>query len=193
MDEKIKKEAMEYQLLLRTAYSDTDCTIHGPAHVARVLCLSLTIADKEGIMDQHIRQMLAIAAILHDCGRKTDASEPDHGRKSAELTERLCEKNPQILDMEFSEKEIEIIYTLIKYHSLPDELGIYEIENFLPEQKELAMYLFQILKDADGLDRVRLKGTTGETDLSYLRLASSKTLLPLSEQMYKEHWETFLL
>ncbi len=52
---------------------------------------------------------------------------------------------------------------------------------------------FQILKDADGLDRVRLKGTTGETNLLYLRLASSKTLLPLSERMYKEHWETLLL
>ncbi len=193
MEEKLKKEVMEYQFLLQTAYSDTDCIIHGPAHVARVLYLSLAIADKEEILDQHIRKVLAIAAILHDCGRKTDASEPDHGRRSAELAERLCGKNPQILDMDFSEKEVEIIYTLIKYHSLPDELGIYEIENFLPEQKELALQLFQILKDADGLDRVRLKGTTGETNLSYLRLASSKTLLPLSERMYKEHWETFLL
>ena len=193
MEEKLKKEVLEYHFLLQTAISDTDCIIHGPAHVARVLYLSLVIADKEEIHDQHIRKKLAIAAILHDCGRKTDASEPDHGRKSAELAERLCEKNPQILDMEFSEKEVEIIYTLIKYHSLPDELGIYEIENFLPEQKELAMHLFQILKDADGLDRVRLKGTTGETNLLYLRLASSKTLLPLSERMYKEHWETLLL
>ena len=37
------------------------------------------------------------------------------------------------------------------------------------------------------------QGTTGETNLLYLRLASSKTLLPLSERMYKEHWETLLL
>lgn len=133
---------------------------HDQIHSLRVLFLCLLIAEELGVDDAD-QEILAKAAILHDCMRNTDGVEPNHGKRAAE-----CIASNRILKL------------LCEYHCLPDEQGYAAIERqpWSTAQKEWATQLFQIFKDADGLDRVRLGNIQEEMDLKQYRLPITKKL-----------------
>ena len=141
--------------------------IHGIGHTRRVLKLALTLADIKQLSN-HEKELLAIASCYHDIGRDGDYVDDEHGQKSADKFLYLGLDKQHNL----SYKDLYAVLDLITYHSLGDEYWL-DDEHLL---------LYQILKDADALDRIRF----GPNDLNheYLRLEESKRLIELAEDLF---------
>lgn len=139
-----------------------DSYVHGVGHLARVFIMQELICDllnEQGITVN--RDATRYAAMAHDVGRTHDDHDSDHGWRSADwiknnLTDQMT---PELLDT---------VTYIVHWHVPPD--------NDAPEMTtEL-----QVLKDADGLDRVRL----GDLNVSYLRTDAAKELVDIAEQLY---------
>ena len=141
---------------------------HGPTHEARVLLLSLLIADYLSLSHlDHI--MLATAAIYHDTQRANDYDDPEHGLRARQYYERdVSHPDP-------------LTAFLIEYHDQPDKEGYTAItcHQQLRKQRKKAKTLLNVFKDADALDRVRFG--MSELDVNQLRIPISKKLPLLAE------------
>lgn len=140
-------------------------SIHGKAHEARVLLLCLILSH---LLDLSMsdRKVLATAAIYHDTQRTHDWIEPEHGKASKEYYhDNVSSPDP-------------LVELLVEYHCLPDEEAYQHIRNkrVLSKNRGRATKLFNIFKDADGLERIRLDGSLRELDLNQLRTEDAKTL-----------------
>lgn len=137
---------------------------HGVDHMTRVFILQELICvqlEREGIVID--RRAVRFAAMVHDVGRVDDGVDPDHGWRSAEwmkhhLANRIL---PETMDR--------ATYA-VHWHVPPDQAA----PVMTPE--------LMVLKDADGLDRVRL----GDLDVARLRTDVAKQLLLTAEELYYE-------
>lgn len=168
----LKSRATPYFLSLYHKYRDIHVEkykknhtteLHSPLHSVRVLCLALLLGILYRLNHTDLVN-LATAIIYHDLGRIDDSVDDLHGKRGAEI----------FLKNKISSKiDREIVSFLIEYHCLDDNIGNEYIEkNF--DNSERARLLFNIIKDADALDRIRL-GKDG-LDISYLRLNESKKM-----------------
>lgn len=133
---------------------------HGIYHTKRVLNLAMIISSSHNLSDVECK-ILALACCYHDIGRVHNETDDNHGELSAQKAVRL-----NLLENHgLSEREKETVLTLIRMHCLDDCLF---------DGDERTKLLYQILKDADGLDRVRY----GDLNPKYLRLDKSKRLIP---------------
>ena len=140
-------------------------SIHGKAHEARVLLLCLILSHLLDLPTSD-RKVLATAAIYHDTQRTHDWVEPEHGKASKEYYhDNVSSPDP-------------LVELLVEYHCLPDEEAYQHIRNnrVLSKNRGRAAKLFNIFKDADGLERIRLDGSLRELDLNQLRTEEAKTL-----------------
>ena len=87
----------------------------------------------------------------------------------------------RLVDESWNKENIAILQFIVDNHCIPDDQGQDNLENYPIQNKEQAVHLYKALKDADGLDRVRL----GDTDLRYIRLPVSKRLPLLAQQIYQ--------
>lgn len=140
---------------------------HGTLHSKRVLLLSIAMACEENIQDQELLALCDIAA-FHDIGRETEGEEPNHGIKS---WDKLIKKGL----MQSSTKEyVDIVEFVIKAHDEGDKKARKRLQNtFSIKNKTLALKLYNIMCDADALDRVRL----GDLDPNYLRTDVAKKMI----------------
>ena len=144
-------------------------TGHGKLHTARILFLALAIIQAGKIkLNPMERTQLLTAIVFHDIGREDDGVDDDHGKTSREVYETSVGKS---LDPAVS--------FLIEYHCLDDNLA----EEYLKttetiRAKKRAWLLYQILKDADAIDRVRFG--IYDLDVNQLRLPISHKLVPLA-------------
>ena len=152
---------------------DSGSEIHEKSHSLRVLLFCLFIAQLN-LLDEEDVDILAEAALYHDTGRYHDGEDRRHGTLSAKKYKKL-RKNPD-----------PIVIFLMKYHCKPDEEGLAFIDSdpILSAQKERVTLLFNIFKDADGLDRVRLGPY--ELDFTQLRTEEAKQL-PLIARLTHDH------
>lgn len=136
---------------------------HGLNHQARVLLLSLIIANE---MDLPLRdrRVLATAAIYHDTQRVNDIDDSEHGKSSCDYYHNSV-KDPDPL-VEF----------LCEYHCRPDKEGYQEIMNNrkLSKSRSRSKLLIDVFKDADALERVRFG--IQALDVNQLRLPISQEL-----------------
>lgn len=144
-------------------------TDHGKLHTARVLFLALTIiqAGKVRLNRAELSQ-LSNAIVFHDIGRMNDGVDNGHGKASREIYERSMGRSSD-----------PAVSFLIEYHCLDDKLA----EEYLKSTdtiraKKRTWLLYQILKDADALDRVRFG--IYDLDVNQLRLPISHKLVPLA-------------
>lgn len=144
-----------------------ESNIHGYDHISRVLLLVLMFSKYYDLI-QWEKDILIYCALLHDIDSINDKKDDLHGRMAIR---RIEEEKIDILHLDSVQKEI--AHIIIEYHSLPDQIGYGVFE-----EKELVDYLklFNIFKDCDNLDRVRL----GRNALSicYLRTDYGK-MMPL--------------
>ncbi len=147
--------------------------IHAVSHTRRVLLLSLLLAYLERFIPAD-RNLLAQAAIYHDIGRVDDGYDPGHGQASYARTcrERLVQWH--------NEEENEIFRFIVENHDLPDKKAHQRAERYQLGEMDRTLLLYNIFKDADGLDRVRL----GDLNPDYLRTASAQRLLLVAHQIY---------
>lgn len=139
---------------------------HDIGHTKRVLTLASMIAETEELSETE-QKVLFDAALYHDAGRSDDSANETHGKASYF---QYFLDNGADAAVEF----------LIIYHCIHDEIAkmYWEDHNF-PLPKERIWLLYEILKDADALDRVRF----GEHGLNkkYLRRPQSFELVEVAE------------
>ena len=144
-------------------------TDHGMLHSARVLFLALMIIQAVKIkLNPMERKQLSTAIVFHDIGRTNDGVDDSHGRAGQQIYERSM---GSFLDP--------AVNFLIEYHCLADKLAE-ECLNSADtiRAKKRTWLLYQILKDADVLDRVRF--SIYDLDVNQLRLSISHKLVPLA-------------
>jgi len=122
---------------------------HGIGHTTRVLFGAFLICRNSESIDQDIAKRVYISSILHDIGKEYDREGSVHGEKSANIFKRNYAD-------ELTNDEQNEIYNAIKYHSIDDEKCP---ENIISSK------VWQILKDADALDRLRFSSNFDESFL----------------------------
>ena len=168
---KIKGDFLRWQAILETrvTFSLVGSNIHTRMHEEHVLLFSLLMAEDAALSDEE-KSVLGAAAVFHDTRRQNDYYDVGHGRRAAQYYKQFCEQNGLIADYR--------VDFLLSYHDQPDESGL----AFLKENDFSGLKsLYDIFKDADGVDRVRL----GPNALDYDRLRTKKslTLVPLAKQL----------
>ena len=143
-------------------------TLHGQAHVARVMVHAFRLLAATGWHDEVPR--LWAAVYLHDLARTHDGHCLRHGADAA----RALDSMPEVKDLfragGVSDGDYDAVRTAVVHHCLPAEL----------DASHPHWRLTSLLKDADGLDRVRL----GDLDPRYLRHAVSRTMVPFAQALY---------
>ena len=145
--------------------------VHTLPHSARVFLLCLVLGDLYHLSNDDI-DILADAALYHDIGRTHDAVETGHGDNSAILYRRFSSDTKPIAEF------------LIQYHCRPDKEGWAFIKQHFGSEQKRVRLLYNIFKDADGLDRVRLG--LKELNISMLRTEEAKKL-PLVANLLLEN------
>ena len=133
----------------RVPFNMPDSKMHSTAHSERVLLYALMMGDKLLPGDAEALEVLGHAAIFHDTRRMTEWADKGHGARSADFYEAFCRDND---DMTYHPEAA----CLMRYHDRRDERGRNAIAEAIAEQSERVQLLYQIFKDADGLDRYRL-------------------------------------
>ena len=140
--------------------------IHGIGHVTRVLVwadrLAAVLLAKGASVDADVVRW---AAIIHDVGRLNDGRDPEHGDRSA----RWLLDNARRLPAELTEEQLACIRYCCFWHVPPDRVA-----------PELTSELV-CLKDADGLDRVRI----ADLDVRHLRTAEARALQADARRLFE--------
>lgn len=147
---------------------------HGINHLYRVSILSgmiheLVREDYDDLNDTTLIHVM-MAGLFHDIGRENDEEDTKHGKRSIEL----LDKHHIHISKDMRQ--------IIEYHCIDDSQ--------FPQSSPRIQIMYQILKDADALDRVRFGIRALNT--RYLRLDISKSLVFFAHQLlhYKLYDET---
>lgn len=155
----------KYRDLIKPEHYREPYGVHGIGHVHRVLYLADKISSAYELTEKE-REIVALACCYHDIGRVNNWKDDNHGMYSCEKIKELGLLNDTNLD----EHEKVLVLRMIVGHCLRDRL-------FQGTEREC--FLFYILKDADGLERVRIH----DLDIKYLRLHASKELERLAWEL----------
>jgi hypothetical protein len=145
-------------------------TLHGQSHVSRVMVHAFRLIEATGWVEEAPR--LWAAVYLHDIARTHDGLCLRHGGDAMQKFETL----PQVCQL-FAQGGVQDgdyapIHTAVVHHSLPKEL----------ERDHPHWRLTSLLKDADGLDRVRL----GDLDRRYLRNPHAREMVGFAQALFDE-------
>lgn len=149
-------------------FTHPSSTIHGRRHQKRVLVHALVLGEHYGLNTWELDQLGACAS-LHDTRRLDDSYDLGHGERAAKYYETLCHEGIVPFDLR--------TYLSIYYHDLEDDYGI---DAFAVQGLSDKLILFNIFKDSDGLDRLRLGSRWLDPD--YLRTEQSHEMIDFA------HW-----
>lgn len=156
---------VEAKRLYKHSYGD-----HEESHVCRMIVLQKMICSKIAATPRD-KRILNTAILYHDLGRVEDGIEEGHGEASVKL---FLEKCPAIKDQD-------IIKDLIQYHCVDDEEAFKQLKD--KKEGEYRIRLLKLLKDIDGLDRIRFG--LEELDLDYLRNPESIQYLLMAKLLQR--------
>jgi len=155
-----------------------DSEWHTKTHCARVLLLALLIGHQK-VLSETEMNALSMAAIFHDSRRLDDGVDKGHGARAAAYYKDYCREH----DLPYDEQTYSITY----YHDQDDSLGVSEIRKSF-DHSERVVLLYQIFKDADGLDRFRLGPDA--LDVSMLRTKEAPKLVDFAKNLLEESSKT---
>ena len=144
--------------------------VHGEGHVERVILLGAVCAMERDLPDDDVR-LLLIACSYHDTGRLSDWLDDAHGRRSAYKLERITG---------LAGNDLVMVMAAVEAHSRRDADMDSILEGYAPRDPERCRELARLLKDADGLDRVRLS----DLDISYLRTPEAAGLADFARWLF---------
>jgi hypothetical protein len=144
-------------------------TLHGQAHVARVMVHAFRLIEATAWPQEAPR--LWAAVYLHDIARTHDGRSDWHGSDAMRKFETLPLLRELFAQGGVQDSDYEPIHTAVVHHSLPEELG----------REHPHWRLTSLLKDADGLDRVRL----GDLDPRYLRNPQAREMVRFAEALFE--------
>ncbi|MCD8367611.1 MAG: HD domain-containing protein [Clostridiales bacterium] len=147
-----------------------ESSLHGVGHIVRTICHGAMGAMEEGCTEADT-SLLLDACAYHDVGRINDREDTEHGRRSArrlgELTGRTGE-------------DLAEICAAVDVHARDDALLPQMLERYQVQDRARGTLLAKLLKDADGLDRVRI----WDLNPRYLRFPHSKTRVDFAKALY---------
>jgi hypothetical protein len=143
--------------------------LHGQSHVARVLVHAFRLIEATGWIEEALR--LWAAVYLHDIARTHDGVCYRHGGDAMKKLETLPHLRALFARAGVRDDDYPLIHTAVVHHSLPQEL----------DRAHPHWRLTSLLKDADGLDRVRL----GDLDIRYLRNPEAKEMVGFAEALFE--------
>lgn len=144
-------------------------TVHGKGHIERTMAYGFLIGTSGGICPKDLTLLMA-ACSYHDIGRSNDGWDIWHGQVSARRLD-------DVIALSDSAEQL-ILKAAVESHSRDDSEMDDIIAFYGVSDRARARRLTQMLKDADGLDRVRLGRSM--LDTAYLRCPGSETLLPFA-------------
>jgi hypothetical protein len=151
--------------------------VHGVGHIERTLFHGAFCAMSELLNEADTRLLMGMCS-YHDTGRANDWLDSAHGLRSALKLDKLV---GDIVNGE----DMKIIKAGIEAHSLPDGVLDEIIENYKIADTARAKKLAELLKDADGLDRVRI----GDLNVKYLRRQNSRSRAGFAQYLFERYIE----
>ena len=152
--------------------------LHGAGHISRVMVLGALLAQRAQL-DEDVTRLLMYACAYHDVGRVDDSVDDEHGLRAALQVEELTGLAGQPLHC---------LQAAVEAHSRPDERMGDVLTKYGVADVAYAWPLAKLLKDADGLDRVRLD----MLDPSYLRHAFTPPLENTAWVLWRHYPKGFL-
>ena len=144
--------------------------VHGEGHIERVILLGAVCAMERGLPERDV-QLLLFACSYHDTGRLSDWLDVAHGRRSAYKVGRITG---------LTGDELTMVMAAVEAHSRRDADMDGILDSYGPRDPERYRQLALLLKDADGLDRVRLS----DLDVSYLRTPQAVQLADFARWLF---------
>jgi hypothetical protein len=160
-----------YVPLIKKEYFHKAEGIHGVSHTRRVLLLSLILSGMENLTESD-RDLLCQVAIFHDIGRTNDNFDPEHGRQSYQKIQ-----HNNLFKAEGQKQEM--LRFIIENHCISDVQARHLLNNYQVNDREHLFNLYQVFKDADGLDRIRIN----DLDIKQLRTPSAHKLLLVAREL----------
>lgn len=145
-----------------------DSTLHGQSHVARVMVHAFRLLSQTGWMDHAPR--LWAAVYLHDLARTHDGECHRHGADAMDKFESLPELRELFARGGVDDADYAAIHTAVVHHCRSEEL----------DGRHPHWRLTALLKDADGLDRVRL----GDLDPRYFRHRKARRMVRFATELF---------
>jgi hypothetical protein len=149
--------------------------LHGQAHVARVLVHAFRLVAATGHVEETSR--LWAAVYLHDIARRHDGISRSHGADAWARLADLPDTRALFARGGVRDEDYPAIRAAVTGHSVGEPLPDH------PHRR-----LMCLLKDADGLDRVRL----GDLDPSFLRFPEARDMIDFAEELYRATSGKFL-
>ena len=147
--------------------------VHGVGHIERTLLLGALIAAGEKL-NAADAELLMEACAYHDTGRVSDGFDPAHGKRSAEKLKAITGRTG---------KEADIQRAMITLHSIPKKHREEVFAGYGIRDTERAGRLTDMLKDADGLDRVRIN----DLDPKFMRTQTARELVDFSWKLFRTY------
>lgn len=157
---------------------------HGLYHSEKVTFFAYLIALNQELNELD-KRILFDATKYHDIGRLADNEDTMHGLVSTYKLQFLKDKD--IYKDPVNEK---LLKAIIEAHSLGDHKKRIVFDNYEIEEQYYKRYeqLYNILKDADALDRMRFEKTMScVLNEKFLRIPYSKKLIELSEYINDQY------
>lgn len=164
-------------------YTKSRVPYHNMKHIEKVIMYSLWIVNekrKNGEMLDNI-DILLLAALYHDCGRKWQISNKIHGVVGADIASKKLKGS-------FDDKTIHSICLLIETHAKIDDTVDFKGYKYTLKEKKQIQELSDILKDADALDRNRIRlFSFARCDVNRLRTPEAKIIYQSSNQFFNQY------
>lgn len=158
---------------------------HNIDHIERVLCYCIWILNMKISKGEFLNNIdiLLYAALYHDCGRSLIISNKNHGIVGAKIAREKLKRN-------FNHKDLNSIEPLIETHAKTNDIVDFKNYKFTESDKENIQVLSNILKDADALDRNRIKiFKCAQCKYNYLRTNEAKEIYHMSPMFLKQYEE----
>lgn len=142
--------------------------LHGQAHVARVMIHAARLLAATAQWEQASR--LWAAVFLHDIARRHDGTCYRHGADAAQRLRDELALQHRVAEVGLTDADLPAVAAAVTAHSAPTEVP----------RSHPHWPLIALLKDADGLDRVRL----GDLDPSRLRHPEAREMVPFAQALF---------
>jgi len=140
--------------------------LHGQAHVARVMVHALRLVEATGAAGELPR--LWASVYLHDLARTHDGVEPRHGAAAWARLATLGAVRARFARVGVTDADYPAVEAAVTMHSHGE-----------PAADHPYRRLITLLKDSDGLDRVRL----GDLDPRYLRNPEAQGMAAFAQRL----------
>ena len=152
---------------------------HGINHNIRACFFAYIISTNENVSRRDF-ELIMEACKYHDIGRINDVEDALHGQRSANKITFLQDK--------YTEEELNYIKTIVTSNSRNDK----DFDKIATKNKvkdlNRCRKLHEILKDSDGLDRVRLHYPY--VNIKYLRTITGRRMIPFAHNLYNNYDKT---